>query len=76
MIILVVTERVVNGVDVDQLEGAVEGISADPEIGQFTFYAETKWMDGSECVTTIDEFDQAGKIVSTREFTIEGDEPE
>jgi len=27
-------------------------------------------------VTTVDEFDQAGETVSTREFTIEGDEPE
>ena len=73
---MAVTERVVNGVDVEQLEGAVEAIGADPKAGQFTFRAETEWTDALKCVTTIDEFDQAGEIVSTREFTIEGDEPE
>ena len=73
---MAITERGINGVDVEQLEGAVEGISADPEVGQFTFRAETEWTDALKCVTTIDEFDQAGETVSTREFTIEGDEPE
>lgn len=73
---MAVTERLVNGVDVEQLEGAVEAISADPEVGQFVFRAETEWTDALKCVTTIDEFDQAGETVRTREFTIEGDEPE
>ena len=73
---MAVTERSVNGVDVDQLEGAVEAISADPEVGQFVFRAETEWTDALKCVTTIDEFDQAGETITTREFTIEGDEPE
>ena len=73
---MAITERSVNGVDVEQLEGAVEAISADPEVGQFTFRAETEWTDALKCVTTIDAFNQAGETVSTREFTIEGDEPE
>ena len=73
---MAVTERAVNGVDVDQLKGTVEAISADPEVGQFVFRAETEWTDALKCVTTINEFDQAGETVSTRSFTIEGDEPE
>lgn len=73
---MAVTERSVNGVDVEQLEGAIEAISADPEVGQFTFRAETEWADALKCVTVIDEFDQAGETISSREFTIEGDEPE
>ena len=76
MVEVAVTERIVNGVDVEQLKGAVEAISADPEVGQFTFRAETEWTDALKCVTSIDEFDQAGETISTREFTIEGDEPE
>lgn len=73
---MAITERTVNGVDVEQLEDAIGAISADPEAGQFVFRAETDWTDALKCVTTIDGFDQAGETISTREFTIEGDEPE
>ncbi|USZ70940.1 OsmC family protein [Natronosalvus halobius] len=65
-----------NGVDVDALGEAIDAIGDDPAVGQFEFHAETEWTDGLRCETTIDEFDQAGERVQTREFTIEGDEPE
>lgn len=65
-----------NGVDVSALNGAVEAISEDSDVGMFTFRAETEWQDALKSVTTIDEFDQAGETVHSREFTIEGDEPE
>lgn len=67
---------VTNGVDVAQLEGAVEAIGDDTETGQFTFRAKTEWTDALQCETTIDDFDQAGERIYTREFTVEGDEPE
>lgn len=71
------TERtIVNGVDVSALEGAVEAISEDSDVGMFTFRAETEWQDALKCVTTIDEFDQAGESIHSREFTLQGDEPE
>ena len=66
----------VNGVDVSALERAVEGISDDPNVGMFTFRAETEWDDALKSTTSIDEFDQAGETVQTREFTLQGDEPE
>ncbi|MCU4740565.1 OsmC family protein [Natronoglomus mannanivorans] len=65
-----------NGVDVAQLGHAVDAITDDSTVGQFRFRAETEWTDGLQCVTTIDDFDQAGERIHTREFTIEGDEPE
>ena len=71
-----VTNRPTNGVDIEQLEKAVEAISSDPDHGQFSFRAETEWKDALKCVTTIDEFDQGGETVQSRAFTIEGDEPE
>ncbi|SFR96496.1 Uncharacterized OsmC-related protein [Halomicrobium zhouii] len=67
---------VVNGVDVSALEGAIESITEDPAGGAFTFRAETEWEDALKSVTTIDEFDHAGETVHTREFTLQGDEPE
>jgi uncharacterized OsmC-like protein len=67
---------IVNGVDVAALEGAMEAVSENPEHGMFTFRAETEWQDALKSVTTIDEFDQEGETIHTREFTLEGDEPE
>jgi Predicted redox protein, regulator of disulfide bond formation len=65
-----------NGVDVSALEGAVETISDDHDVGAFTFRAETEWQNSLRSVTTIDEFDQAGETVHSRKFTLQGDEPE
>lgn len=69
-------KSVVNGVDVSALEDAVEAISENSDAGMFTFRAETEWQDALKCETTIDEFDQAGETVHSREFTLQGDEPE
>lgn len=69
-------EPIVNGVDVSALEGAMEAIDDDAAVGTFTFRAETEWEDALKATTTIDEFDQAGETVHTREFTLQGDEPE
>lgn len=66
----------VNGVDVSALEGAIEAISDDSDVGMFTFRAETDWQDSLKCVTAIDEFDQAGETIRSRTFTLDGDEPE
>lgn len=65
-----------NGVDVGQLGETVDAISDDPDVGRFAFRAETEWTDALKSETTIDEFDQAGERIRTREFRIEGDEPE
>lgn len=65
-----------NGVDVAQLEQAVEAIGDDADVGRFRFRAETEWTDSLKCVTAIDDFDQAGERIHTREFAVEGDEPE
>jgi uncharacterized OsmC-like protein len=65
-----------NGVDAEQLTETIETVSENPEIGQFRFYAETEWTEALRSVTSIAEFDQAGERVRTREFHVEGDEPE
>jgi uncharacterized OsmC-like protein len=65
-----------NGVNVEQLGEAVEAITENPDAGQFQFRARTEWTDSLQCVTKINDFDQAGKTITTQEFTIEGDEPE
>jgi uncharacterized OsmC-like protein len=68
--------QVIHGVDVEQLTETIETISDNPEVGQFRFHAETEWTEALRSVTSIGEFDQAGERIRTREFHIEGDEPE
>lgn len=65
-----------HGVDVEQLGQAVEAITEEPANGQFKFRAETEWSGALKCVTSVSEFGQAGARIQTREFKIEGDEPE
>lgn len=65
-----------NGVDVERLGRTIEAITEEPAAGRFRFRAETEWTGGLQCVTAIDDFDQAGERIHTREFRIEGDEPE
>lgn len=67
---------VTNGVDVEQLGEAVEAITDEPTIGHFSFRADTEWLDGLRCETLVNDFDQAGERIETRDFVIEGDEPE
>lgn len=65
-----------HGVNVEQLGRAVEAITDDPDTGRFRFRAQTEWTDGLRCVTSIDDFHQAGHRIHTQEFHVEGDEPE
>lgn len=75
--VMATTEKTeINGVDVSALEGAVEAISDDTDVGRFQFRAETEWEDALKATTTIDAFEQAGETIHTREFTLQGDEPE
>ncbi|MUW13785.1 OsmC family peroxiredoxin [Halorubrum sp. CBA1125] len=68
--------QVIHGVDAEQLTETIETVSERPEVGQFRFHAETEWTEALRSVTSIAEFDQAGERVRTREFRVEGDEPE
>jgi uncharacterized OsmC-like protein len=68
---------IVNGVNVDQLVGTINAIKADPAIARFQFRAETDWVDGGHCRTTIQEFHGAKQEDGSRSqpFVLEGDEP-
>lgn len=60
--------------DVSALEGAIDALSDDADAGAFAFRTETAWEDALWSVTTVDEFDQAGETVRTREFTLQSHE--
>jgi len=65
-----------NGINVEQLQETIEAVTNNPDLGQFAFRAETEWMGALKGDTRIAEFDQAGERIQTREFHLEGDEPE
>lgn len=69
--------NILNGVNLDQLVSTVDAIKADPDIAQFKFRAEGKWIDGGHSKTTIKSFYGAKQEDSSRReaFVIEGDEP-
>lgn len=68
---------VVNGVDVTSLGETLKVIRKTPEIAQFQFRNENKWIDGSLNRSTIKGFYGAGKEDDTRNKSYEfyADEP-
>lgn len=67
----------INGVNVDQLVQTIQAIQEDPGIANFTFRAQTTWLEGGHSKTTIQSFYGANSEDTTRRspFVIEGDEP-
>jgi len=69
-------EKVVNGVNVDQLLNTIELIKEKPEIAQFKFRAKNSWIDGTHNQATIKEFYGALQEDDSRDpIVFEIDEP-
>jgi uncharacterized OsmC-like protein len=49
-------EKMVNGVDVDQLLATVEAIKGAPDIAKFRFRVRNEWINGGHNHTTITDF--------------------
>jgi hypothetical protein len=71
------TTTVRNGVDVDHLVGTIESITGQPELGAFTFRAQSSWVDGTHIVGRISGFIHAGEEDESRAapFVLHGAEP-
>ena len=72
-----VTNKLLNGVNVEQLLGTIEAVKENAEIAKFKFRANTQWMNGGHCQTKIQGFYGAMQEDTSRvkPFIIEGDEP-
>ena len=69
-------EKIVNGVSVTNLFGAIDAITNNPEISKFNFRAKGKWIDGGHNQTTINEFDGACQThTRSHPFVFDKDEP-
>jgi len=69
-------QKMVNGVNVEQLFSTVNFIKKKPEIAQFKFRAMNQWIDGTHNRATVREFYGALKEDTSREpMVFEIDEP-
>jgi uncharacterized OsmC-like protein len=69
-------EKVVNGVSVTNLFGAINAITDNPNISKFNFRARGKWIDGGHNQTTINDFDGACQThTRSQPFVFQKDEP-
>lgn len=50
------SEKIVNGVNVDNLFKTVVAVKGNPTIAKFNFRAENRWIDGGNNRTTVNEF--------------------
>ena len=60
-------EKIVNGVDVDQLSKAIQFFEEKPEIAKFKFRATNKWMDGTHSRAMVKDFFGPGQEDTSRE---------
>lgn len=68
---------IVNGLDVDQLTGTMDAVTATPALARFQFRAHHEWFDGTYSRTTIKDFHGVGQEDASRAtpFTVDADEP-
>lgn len=71
-----VKDKIVNGVDVEQLREKMDVMKAQPEMAKFRFSADGRWVEGAYSSTTINEFYGAGETHSRgKSFVLEQDDP-
>ncbi|HET8668307.1 MAG TPA: OsmC family protein [Terriglobales bacterium] len=70
------TEKIVNGVNVEELFNSIETIKATPGAAKFRFHLDNKWLEGGHNRSIVKNFHGGGdEITRDKAFTIEADEP-
>lgn len=71
------TQKLLNGVNLDNLFGTIDVVKKDPQIAQFQFRARNQWIDGSHNRTTIKDFYGGCQEDTSRTapFVFDNDEP-
>ena len=69
-------QKIINGVNVDQLFDTVNAVKDKAEIAKFRFRAHNRWLKGGHNRTTVNDFDGACQTHDRKEpFVFEEDEP-
>ncbi|HSA60436.1 MAG TPA: OsmC family protein [bacterium] len=66
--------RIVNGIDVDALSGAIGEVAKDPAKGQTRWRVATSWKGGTRTETQVEGYEIGGQYVK-KNFQIRTDEP-
>lgn len=66
----------INGIHIEALQGTVNAIEQEPDLGQCKFRAHNKWLGGNHNSTTITGFYGAKQEIAHRQvFELHADEP-
>ena len=66
----------INGIHMETLQGTVDAIEQDPELGQCKFRARNRWLGGNHNSTTVTGFYGAKQeIAHKQQFELHADEP-
>jgi uncharacterized OsmC-like protein len=69
-------EGLVNGIHLDTLQGTVDAIAEDPELGACVFRARNRWISGNHNRTTVTGFYGARQEIAHKQaFELHADEP-
>ncbi len=69
-------EKILNGVDVEVVEGLINAVNEKPDLAKSKFRANNEWINGGHNRTTITGFYSAGQEIShTQRFVLDADEP-
>jgi uncharacterized OsmC-like protein len=70
-------QKIVNGVNVENLLASIYAFKKEPALGKFRFRATNKWITGGHNRSRIKEFYGAGKedTLRTQTFVLDADEP-
>jgi len=69
-------DAIVNGIHLETLQGTVNAIDQDPELGACKFRASNKWLGGNHNCTTVTGFYGAKQeIAHKQKFELYADEP-
>lgn len=69
-------QKIINGINVDELFATVDAINVEPEIAKFNFQASNKWINGGNNRTTVNKYSGACQEFSRDEpFVFQKDEP-
>jgi uncharacterized OsmC-like protein len=67
---------IVNGINMETLQGTVQAIEDEPELGKCRFRANNKWLGGNHNCTTIKGFYGAKQEIAHKQtFELHADEP-
>jgi uncharacterized OsmC-like protein len=69
-------EKILNGVNVDVVEGVVKAINEEPSLAKSKFRAHNKWINGPHNQSSINGYYTAGEEMNRgKPFVMDADEP-